>query len=117
VNRAARAATVNGPLTDYRRWRVVSATGGNEDDLYVTEYHPCELFPGNTPTCGRGHLASVDQWVGGRTPTHPVIWMNAGFHRIARDEDQQPMPVHWQGFALVPRDMTAMNPLTPRDLA
>lgn len=39
------------------------------------------------------------------------------FHHIARDEDQQPMPVHWQGFAIAPRDVTAMNPLTPKDLA
>lgn len=27
------------------------------------------------------------------------------------------MPVHWQGFQLAPRDVTAMNPLTPSDLA
>ncbi|MQY38554.1 Phenylethylamine oxidase [Streptomyces sp. RB17] len=130
-----------GDLKDYRWWRVVSATGKNKDgharsyevvpgpstkylgraftrhDLYVTEYDPCELFASDNPRCGRGHPASVDRWVGGQTLTHPVIWMNVGFHHIARDEDQQPMPVHWQGFAIVPRDVTAMNPLTPRDLA
>ncbi|MGW7817473.1 copper amine oxidase [Streptomyces puniciscabiei] len=130
-----------GDLKDYRWWRVVSATGRNKDgharsyevvpgpttkylgrdftrhDLYVTEYNPCELFASDNPTCDRGHPASVDRWVGGQTLTHPVIWMNVGFHHIARDEDQQPMPVHWQGFAIVPRDVTAMNPLTPRDLA
>ncbi|MGW2418532.1 copper amine oxidase [Streptomyces sp. NPDC001709] len=130
-----------GDLKTYRWWRVVSATGKNKDgharsyeivpgpttkypgrgftkhDLYVTEYNPCELFASNNLTCGGGHPASVDTWVGGQTLTHPVIWMNVGFHHIARDEDQQPMPVHWQGFAIVPRDVTAMNPLTPRDLA
>jgi primary-amine oxidase len=42
-----------------------------------------------------------------------VTWVNIGFQRIARDEGQQPMPVHGQGFQLVPRDVTAMNPLTP----
>ncbi|MEV5873093.1 copper amine oxidase [Streptomyces sp. NPDC052101] len=129
-----------GDLRTYRWWRVVSATGRNKDgharsyevvpgpttkylgrtftehDLYVTEYTPCELFASNNPGCGRGHPTSVDKWVGGQTLTHPVIWMNVGFHHIARDEDQQPMPVHWQGFAITPRDVTAMNPLTPSDL-
>jgi primary-amine oxidase len=27
------------------------------------------------------------------------------------------MPMHWQGFQLVPRDVTAMSPLTPEALA
>ncbi|MER6031283.1 copper amine oxidase [Streptomyces sp. NPDC001851] len=131
-----------GDLKDYRWWRVVSATGRNKDgharsyeivpgpttkypgrgftkhDLYVTEYNPCELFASDNPAvCGRGHPAAVDKWIGGQPLTHPVIWMNVGFHHIARDEDQQPMPVHWQGFSIAPRDVTAMNPLTPRDLA
>ena len=26
------------------------------------------------------------------------------------------MPVHWQGFSIAPRDVTAMNPLTPAEL-
>ena len=52
-----------------------------------------------------------------QTLTHPVAWVNVGFHHIARDEDQQPMPVHWQGFSIAPRDVTAMNPLTPPALA
>ncbi|MFJ7150731.1 copper amine oxidase [Streptomyces sp. NPDC100445] len=125
----------------YRWWRVVSATGRNKDgharsyelvpgpstrypgrsftrhDMYVTQYDPCELFASNNPGCAAGHPSSVDKWVGGQTLTHPVVWMNVGFHHIARDEDQQPMPVHWQGFSIAPRDVTAMNPLTPADLA
>ncbi|MEU0331936.1 copper amine oxidase [Streptomyces sp. NPDC006193] len=125
----------------YRWWRVVSATGRNKDgharsyelvpgpttrypgraftrhDMYVTEYDACELFASNNPGCAAGHPKSVDKWADGRTLTHPVVWMNVGFHHIARDEDQQPMPVHWQGFAISPRDVTAMNPLTPKDLA
>jgi primary-amine oxidase len=132
---------LGGDLRTYRWWRVVSATGKNKDgharsyeivpgatskylgrgftkhDLYVTEYDKCELFASNNPTCGRGRPTSVDKWVGGQALTHPVVWMNVGFHHIARDEDQQPMPVHWQGFAIAPRDVTAMNPLTPSDLA
>ncbi|CAM5743166.1 Amine oxidase OS=Streptomyces alboniger OX=132473 GN=CP975_28445 PE=3 SV=1 [Streptomyces alboniger] len=123
----------------YRWWRVVSEAGKNKDgharsyeivpgtstkypgrsftkhDLYFTQYNNCELFASNNPgSCGG---EAVDKWVNGQTLTHPVVWMNVGFHHIARDEDQQPMPIHWQGFSIAPRDVTAMNPLTPDDLA
>ncbi|MFH8732709.1 copper amine oxidase [Streptomyces sp. NPDC017964] len=129
-----------GDAKDMRWWRVVSTAGENKDghprsyefvpgrtakfpgrsftkhDVYFTEYKKCEQYASDNPA---GHCggASVDKWVGGQTLTHPITWVNIGFHHIARDEDQQPMPVHWQGFSLAPRDVTAMNPLTPADLA
>ncbi|GGZ99864.1 copper amine oxidase [Streptomyces echinoruber] len=131
-----------GDAKNMRWWRIVSATGRNKDqhprsyeivpgagakypargytrhDVYFTEYNKCEQFASdNLRDCGAGHGKSVDTWVNGQTLTHPVVWVNVGFHHVARDEDQQPMPVHWQGFSLVPRDVTAMNPLTPADLA
>lgn len=131
-----------GDIRNYRWWRVVSATGKNKDgharsyeivpgpttrypgrgftkhDLYVTQYNPCERFASHNPgPCGPGAGTSVDRWVNGQILSHPVVWMNIGFHHVARDEDQQPMPVHWQGFSLAPRDATAMNPLTPDGLA
>ncbi|WP_431966978.1 copper amine oxidase [Actinacidiphila sp. bgisy160] len=125
-----------------RWWRVVSTAGKNADrhprswelvqqhsdrydahaytskDVYVTQYRACEqLASGNSdPACdGRG--TSVDKWANGETLTHPVMWVNVGFHHIPRDEDQTPMPVHWQGFQLAPRDVTAMSPLTPDELS
>ncbi|WP_455352055.1 copper amine oxidase [Streptomyces sp. SYSU K217416] len=125
-----------------RWWRMVSAAGRNKDghprsyeivpgattkypgrgftrhDIYFTEYNKCEQFASNNlRNCGAGAGKSVDKWVNGQTLKHPITWVNIGFHHIARDEDQQPMPVHWQGFQLSPRDMTAMNPLTPPALA
>ncbi|GHG89371.1 copper amine oxidase [Streptomyces lanatus] len=130
-----------GDAKAYRWWRMVSATGKNKDgharsyeivpgvttkypgrsftkhDVYFTEYDKCEKFATNNPGCGNGHPKSVDKWVGGQALKHPITWVNVGFHHIARDEDQQPMPVHWQGFSIVPRDVTAMNPLTPSELA
>ncbi|EDY61400.1 copper amine oxidase [Streptomyces sviceus ATCC 29083] len=131
-----------GDAKSYRWWRMVSAVGKNKDwhsrsyeivpgpstkyparsftkhDVYFTEYNPCEQFASNNPgNCGAGAGTSVDKWVNGQTLTHPVVWMNVGFHHVARDEDQQPMPVHWQGFSIAPRDVTAMNPLTPAELA
>ncbi len=42
--------------------------------------------------------------------TDPVAWVNVGFHHVDRDEDQSPMPVHWQRFQLVPRDFFAQSP-------
>ncbi|MGP4008293.1 copper amine oxidase [Streptomyces sp. 4N124] len=130
-----------GDAKGYRWWRMVSATGKNKDgharsyefvpgpstkypgrsftkhDMYFTQYNKCELFASNNPGCANTHPKAVDKWVNGQTLTHPVAWVNVGFHHIARDEDQQPMPVHWQGFSIAPRDVTAMNPLTPAELA
>ncbi|MER6121357.1 copper amine oxidase [Streptomyces sp. NPDC001795] len=131
-----------GDAQNMRWWRVVSDTGKNKDgharsyeivpgattkylgrsftkhDVYFTEYNRCEQFASdNLGNCGTGAGNSVDTWVNGQTLTHPVVWVNVGFHHIARDEDQQPMPVHWQGFLIAPRDVTAMNPLTPPALA
>ncbi|MFJ4807295.1 copper amine oxidase [Streptomyces longwoodensis] len=142
TTRTAVTKELAGDAATMRWWRVVSTAGKNKDgharsyelvpgattkysgrpftkhDLYVTEYNKCEQYASNNPlNCGTGHGKSVDKWVNGQTLTHPVLWMNVGFHHIARDEDQQPMPVHWQGFSLAPRDVTAMNPLTPAALA
>ncbi|GHC55651.1 copper amine oxidase [Streptomyces flavofungini] len=132
---------LTGDRKDMRWWRVVSATGKNKDkhprsyeivpgasnkhigrpytkhDVYFTEYKKCEQYASANIGCPNGYPKSVDKWSNGETLKHPITWVNIGFHHIARDEDQQPMPVHWQGFALAPRDVTAMNPLTPQDLA
>ncbi|MEW2464906.1 copper amine oxidase [Streptomyces sp. NPDC046994] len=144
-NRTTRTKVIRelaGDEKNMRWWRVVSATGRNKDghprsyeivpgpstrypghgftkhDIYFTEYKACERFASdNLGNCGTGAGTSVDRWVNGQTLTHPVVWVNIGFHHIARDEDQQPMPVHWQGFSIAPRDVTAMNPLTPAALA
>jgi primary-amine oxidase len=130
-----------GDAKNMRWWRVVSATGKNKDDhkrsyeivpgassqypgraytkhdVYFTEYKKCEQFASdNLRNCGTGGGKSVDKWVNGQTLKHPIVWVNVGFHHVARDEDQQPMPVHWQGFSIAPRDVTAMNPLTPDEL-
>jgi primary-amine oxidase len=131
-----------GDARNMRWWRVVSGTGKNADgharsyeivpghtdthagrgftkhDVYFTQARACEQFASNNiGNCAPGAGDSVDKWVNGETLTKPSVWVNIGFHHIARDEDQQPMPVHWQGFQLAPRDVTAMNPLTPADLA
>lgn len=143
TTRTAVTKELAGDAKNMRWWRVVSATGKNKDgharsyefvpgattkysgraftqhDVYFTQYNSCEQYASNNVrNCGSPlHGYSVDKWVDGQALKHPVAWVNVGFHHIARDEDQQPMPVHWQGFTLAPRDVTAMNPLTPRALA
>ncbi|CAL9342020.1 Histamine oxidase [Streptomyces sp. enrichment culture] len=125
--------------TNDRWWRVVSTAGRNEDghprswqlvphrsdkyprhpwtrhDLYVTQYRDCETYASDNVRLHPGAPCKDDvaKFVSGEPLKRPVLWVNVGFHHIARDEDQTPMPVHWQGFQLVPRDATAMNPLTP----
>ncbi|MFD7550166.1 copper amine oxidase [Streptomyces sp. NPDC059578] len=131
---------LGGDAKSMRWWRLVSTTGKNKDghprsyeivpgrtdkfpgrsftkrDVYFTEYKKCEKYASGNPSCPTGTPNSVDKWTNGQALKNPVTWVNIGFHHIARDEDQEPMPVHWQGFSLVPRDVTAMNPLTPDDL-
>lgn len=117
-----------------RKWRMVSPTSKNTDghprsyelvfgtnDLYeahkelvpdvsVTEYKACEKFAtfNLDPQC-RGK--SVLEFANREKITNPLIWVRVGFHHIPRDEDQSPMPTHWQGFDLVPRDFSADNQL------
>jgi primary-amine oxidase len=119
-----------------RWWRVAGPAGGNTDghagsyeiapgagdtydarpetvpDVTFTEDRACEKFAtfNLDPECpGR----SVLEYVNGEALTDPVAWIRVGFHHIPRDEDQSPMPAHWQGFDLLPRDLTATNPLAP----
>ncbi|MFG2193412.1 copper amine oxidase [Streptomyces sp. NPDC048639] len=131
-----------GKSGEQRWWRVVSTAGKNKDnhprsyeivlghtnkypgrpytrnDVYFTEYDKCQQFATHNRRCSAtvGTGKSVDTYVNGQSLKHPVTWVNIGFHHVARDEDQTPMPVHWQGFQLAPRDVTAMNPLTPPGL-
>lgn len=56
---------------------------------------------------------AVTDYIDGDALENPVAWVNVGFHHINRDEDQSPMPIHWQDFTLYPRDWSAQNPIIP----
>ncbi|MBO3746387.1 hypothetical protein J5X84_09955 [Streptosporangiaceae bacterium NEAU-GS5] len=77
-------------------------------DLYVTNYRACERLASENPTprCAD----SVDKYVNGEVVRDPVVWVNVDFHHVVRDEDHDPMPTHWQGFHITPRDVTSTNP-------
>ncbi|MCU7729336.1 primary-amine oxidase [Actinoplanes sp. KI2] len=121
-----------------RWWRLVSPTSKNADghlrsyqlvtgandvyeahpettpDVTFTQAHACEKFAtGNAdPQCPR-EKTILDFAKNKETLTDPIMWVRVGFHHVPRDEDQSPMPLHWQGFDLLPRDFTAINPAAP----
>lgn len=79
-----------------------------------TNDHPCQEYASDNLNVGCPGQ-SVPDYVAAETAplTDPVAWVNVGFHHIDRDEDQSPMPVHWQEFSLVPRDLLAQQATTP----
>lgn len=84
-------------------------------DVAFTNHDECEVFAtGNRGGCGDGVLDYVADGAG--EPLDDVVsWVAVGFHHVVRDEDQSPMDVHWQGFSLTPRDLTAQRPDPPED--
>ncbi len=89
------------------------ATPSYRNALSFTSNNVCEQYADgniNHACSGQG----IVDYANGQSLVDPVAWVNVGFHHIVRDEDQSPMPVHWQGFSLVPRDFWAMSPITPQ---
>jgi len=87
-------------------------------ELSFSQYRACEQFPMRNPTAiaGCGNRTVLD-YVDGEAVTDPIAWVNVGYHHVPRDEDQSPMPVHWQGFSMVPRDWHAQNSQIPSERA
>lgn len=86
-----------------------------QNEFYATRFNGCEQFASHNPTlngtCGGdlstfvngGSLAGADADV--------VVWYGTSFHHLPRDEDENHMDVHWSGFSIVPRDLTATYPI------
>jgi primary-amine oxidase len=125
---------------DRRWWRMVSSTSKNKDghkrsyelvtgaddpyqghpetqpDVTFTQQNLCDKWASDNasdPECPAGNNTVIDFAKNKEKLTDPVAWVRVGFHHVPRDEDQSPMPLHWQGFDLVPRDFTETNPLAP----
>lgn len=81
-------------------------------DIAFTEATDCELYATANPDghCGRGVPDYVSD---GQELDDVVSWVAVGFHHVPRDEDQSPMESHWQGFTMLPRDVTATRPDVP----
>ena len=80
-------------------------------DIAFTEADDCQEFAtaNRDGHCGRG----VPDYVDGQRLDDVVSWVAVGFHHVPRDEDQSPMESHWQGFTMLPRDVTATRPDLP----
>ena len=87
------------PETDYD----IAFTSAKSDEIHASY----NLIP------SKAGQAVTDYISDGEALTDPVAWVNVGFHHINRDEDQSPMPIHWQGFTLYPRDFAAQAPNIP----
>lgn len=78
-------------------------------DIAFTNSDPCQLHATrNRGGCGGGVVDFVAD-AGQRTLDDVVSWVAVGYHHVPRDEDQSPMELHWQGFTLAPRDLTAQR--------
>ena len=124
-----------------RWWRVVSPTSKNRDQhnrSYELVFGANDVYPGHpemTPDVTFSQAKSCEKFAtdnkdpecpeqktilkyikDGEALTDPIMWVRVGFHHVPRDEDQSPMPTHWQGFDLVPRDFTEVNRLAPDEL-
>lgn len=82
------------------------------NELYVTRNNTCEVFASHNPTAG-GCGSDLASFVNGASlnNTDPVLWYGTSFHHLPRDEDEEHMDVHWSGFSIVPRDLTATYPI------
>ncbi|WP_156760335.1 copper amine oxidase [Microbacterium karelineae] len=78
-------------------------------DVAFTNADECQLFAThNGRECGAGVLDFVAD--SAEDPLRDIVsWVAVGFHHVVRDEDQSPMDTHWQGFTLLPRDLTAQR--------
>jgi primary-amine oxidase len=89
--------------------------------ITFSQADPCEVYASYnvaTGDCAASSSKSLVDYVSdGQTLTDPVAWVNVGFHHVVRDEDQSPMPTHWQAFTLYPRDFTATAPVHPENRA
>ncbi len=84
--------------------------GWTLNDMYVTNYSAAETCAThNASNCG-GTSSDVSTFVNGEAVTDPVLWMSVTFHHVPRDEDETNMPLHWESFKLLPRDLTAVSP-------
>ena len=81
-------------------------------DIHITKLNACERFSIANPTTG-GCGANVADYVDGESleGADIVLWYGLSYHHLPRSEDEPRLPVHWDGFVVVPRDWTATNPL------
>lgn len=81
-----------------------------KNDIYFTQHNLCERYAShNISRTGCG-ADDVSGYPTGQTISDLVVWYRISFHHVPHDEDDYNMSTHWNGFQIIPRDMTATNP-------
>lgn len=84
-----------------------------EYHLWVTPYHPDEIYAAGTyPNQSKGG-AGLPAWTAENrelTETDLVLWYTIGFHHVPRAEDWPVTPTLWNRFELRPFDFFDQNP-------
>jgi Cu2+-containing amine oxidase len=83
------------------------------DDIFVTKYKNDERYAshndGPIPSAPNENLtefyAPAESIAGG---ADLVVWYGLTFHHIPRDEDEDKMDAHWNGFRIEPRDWSSL---------
>jgi primary-amine oxidase len=99
-------------------WTGPSSEPWAAGELYVTGYNDCELFavnnndPGLNPGCGSA-APDVRAMVNAQAidGADVVLWYNAHYQHVVRDEDQLNMPMDHMGLELQPRSLRHINTL------
>jgi primary-amine oxidase len=100
-----------------QRWTGPTSEPWAAGELFVTSYDPCELFAVNNnasinPGCGSAapHVRAMvnAQPVDG---ADVVLWYNAHFEHVVRDEDQENMLIHHMSVELHPRSWRHVSTL------
>lgn len=102
------------PLHTAHRYRGSSAALAS--DAQFTRYNACERFATNNVAANCG--SSITDYVNGQSiaAADVVLWYSLSYHHLPRAEDSPAIGVHWDGFIVVPRDWTALNPLAQLEL-
>ncbi len=97
------------PMHDAHRSR--AGGGVLATDVQFTRYKACERFSSVNTAASCGD--DVTQFVNGESTNAAdvVMWYSVSYHHLPRVEDSNGVPVHWDGFVVVPRDWTSLNPL------
>lgn len=92
---------------------IYGANPETDYDVAFSEFKPDEQYASFNLITSKPNVGVPEYIADGEALTDPIAWVNVGFHHIVRDEDQSPMPIHWQGFTLYPRDFSAQSPVIP----
>lgn len=100
------------PMQAGNRYVGPSSEPWTANDLFVTKYRACERFAAQNPTTN-GCGTDVSQFIDGENINGAdlVLWYRISYHHLPRAEYQPYIPVHWDGFVLMPRDWTATSPI------